>query len=444
MAIGYNSATYKGDTVTDRPNDLFQTYDAVYRGKKAGLMYYKGKLVWNGQMNFWRWAHKSSLGGGAFRNPEYYQNVYVPITQKQKIIKGQYGPVTASFMPGEYLHTPYESTIFNYGEIYQDTETNKYWVTDPPFVKTKEYNAIQGETQIDDAGNYATLKFNVIGTKEEPETVVHQIDGPGFGFQHLTIKQTSYPFGIIQTGTVWLPPGTYRYRASHTPSGVNQNYGPYGGAYSRSYNFGAIGGLYFACYSTSDFIGLTDKYDLDHSQGLNTIVLSHHLYYEFTLDKAAEISLSAEVSASDGGQTISWTPVFGRIDGPAYEVRAGQLRGRINTKQDGTGEEFTYVVNDTRREYEGVGELSVLPTEYLDPETLEYVTATCKRATARNYTFEGTVASLDVSIWFDNGRIRIRKYEKKDDNTYQAKDYYLYYIEGFYWYGKSEAEQNQE
>ena len=411
----------------DQPQWNSMTSDVIYKGQRAEEVWYKGKCIWNGKVTFWKFAQFSLLGGHAFRSPEYYTNSYLPTMRNNKYIKDTYGPLTASFIPGAFIHTaPGIETFFDYDEIYKDHDRYKYRLY-PPYIRPGEYSASLICTQIDESGDFATFKFVTSGNKADPETIVDQIDGYGFAFQWFEIQETGFPFGVIEVRGI-LPPGKYSL-SSNIPAGLKQSYGQRIAPYYRSYYFGSINGMVFAAYSTSDFIGLASAYDLYHDEGLElgTAGIFSRPVYSFTLEQSSEVVIQVEVCASDGNQTITWSPMLTRSSAPstpALEVRAGQLRGIFSTKRDRTGHEFLYIVNDKRAEYSlsgGIYELSIAPTKYLDPESLEYVEATCTSASARSYTF-----NTGVTVSFLDDNVRIRK---------NGKNYDMYYVLGFSWYG---------
>ena len=400
----------------DQPTWEQRPHDVYYKGNRAKEIWYGGRKIWNGNNTFWRFACLSMLGDYAYRSSEYYNNVYYPMALKSAL-PDYYASFHASFVPGAYLHSVVEETEFNYFEKYKDDGDYVYQKY-PPFIRTASYDVVQTGVQLNNDG-IPTLKFMATGVDNEPVVLVQQTAGAPFGFYNFVRIQNRFPCGVLKSDTIMLPPGTYYVIGNRWPQGIGQEAGRklYPGAVA--YDFGRINNMDFVMGSNTT----SGIYDLYHSPDLSYNYISIvERRYSFTIDQTTPVVLQAEVCAFQNGESISWTPVVYRQSGPDLIVRRGQVRGRFNTKEDGSGWNFFYVVNDKRATYEHYGELSIDPTHYLDPDTLQYVEATCIYAGTRSYIF-----NTSVIVEFLDEYVRI--YRSGEEGIR------LYYIEGFAWYG---------
>ena len=412
-----NQWFHKGRTATDAADEL------LIKGQIAGTVFHKGKVIWDKtnsfatgrNVTFWDWAAPSMLGGGAFRSEDYYNNVYLPSLPYGGGYVTDFVPTMLHIGPpgiSASLHTAPSGTA---GVDYEDFH--------PPYIENASGITVQ------DLG-YDGEKVNYLITRNadiDMRFVYHALNTfTILGYDY--IYQWIYPC-LTVCGTISLPPGEYKlYLAWSHPYYISPR--PY------------------ATYRQQEVqrVVCTINGEALESGGL-TIAYGHT--FPVTLTEADDVDVAVEIGVVTGEAGTSVNGSYGfkftRSESYTWAVQRNQLRGRLNTKRDGTGREFYFVLNGIR--IEGEFPINKKPTLCLDPETLEYVEIDEDRRvyTGDEHQRGGTIYKdyIQYSCSFYDDYVRVSKtlytwaggYSRAETILLARID--LYYVEGFSWYGGS-------
>lgn len=426
----YNTWTHKSSrySVSDQPAlEGMECGEVVYRGVKAREVWYKGKRIWNGNATFWKWARPSLLGGSAFSSVENYRLYKQGQTEKRVFGFDSAGHSDAGFLHEDHM----EFFDFSGSSAYDP-------VLYPPPVRIGQYyETLTGIQKASYSGEgYSSFKFSVTGAKRDRELLATLDTGWS---SRARIYQSDYPFAMLETNHILIPPGTYSYPGTAAPIGMSR-YAATAGGGDQNYRFIKI----VTDDESYEFIQrylsyMATSYDFYHDDSLK-YASGWTGAYSFTVNKPQTVKITTEVGASNSG-TFSWGPRLTRTEKYYTGVRAGQLRGYLNTKPDFTGERFLYVVDDKRLKWRGT-EYNLDPTMCLDPDTLEYVrcTGTVNRDAVvgiiPGYYLDAVDTNDSYKVTFYENYVEIIKY--RDGKYVDRATLRLYYEQGFPFYGEAE------
>lgn len=447
-----NEWVYKNKARFDSPTSDGMQADVVYKGNIAQEIWYKGKRIWNRVNGFWSWAAPSLLGDKAYRSREYFENVYCVlngITNKESPFVKYFQPKDV-FLDSEpkYFHGRWQESL--------TPEEREETTFDPPPIKVLPgaFSVTYNGKNESDEHLFSVLKL----------TDVSKADYYNDYHNSVTRYQASYPCATASTSAVFLPPGTYSIQAYGVTSYLHESV--------QSVFF------YYRKYTTyhvfAEAFGDANFYLAKRSSADPVTSMS---YTDFLLDDDGLTNLSdfgyistrIEISGRSGtaGQVeeVRWNPRIMREYPYQPFVRAGQLRGRLNTEPDGSGREYLFVCNDRRVTPDGrTDEWNIDPDLCIDPETGEYVTVRFTSKTNSRENYEYYTYHSDETDYFrsgysfeidetyeDSGRTRhcriavafLERYVSLTKIGAERFEMKLYYIEGFEWYGGAEPQEEE-
>lgn len=347
----------------DQPYDRFDSSEVFYKGKRAKEIWYKGRKIWDGTMTFWKWA--SRYGADTpYRNNDYFRQVYIPSVTTVSFSRGGNRATVRRnnidyYYKKEYIKYDFYAIDVSVGELvnwhndYKEYTDIQKLDPDSQEEPDNEILTLPGSFEITiDKKNESLYRIDVINSENVPTKDIYT---DRRGAWNVYYYQTVFPCASI-LAKFSVPYGKYEL------SGFNDVT-----AYAR-------GGHQFI-YSVSTSLSVTHVGDVSlASWGGNivdgkdeTITVNSDALFN---DIASQTEIGGRYGEAGYYSINYFTPTLKRTVPYVAIERPGKIIGKLNTKEDGRGQEFWFVVNE--KEKNGV---VIDPTIVLDPETLEYVEA---------------------------------------------------------------------